>query len=183
MNRLASFLILLALSLSATAQNNDPFRDLNQAFEQMRQQMLRGLPDMQPDTQQHKGGSSDFFQFSPDSSTYFYYKIDTSFGGGSGSTHFFQFSPFGGQSNPQSNSTMPSIEDMMRQMEAMQRQFFSDPWGSPRSMEPTEPEDGLLPEERLRLEEEQRKNPSNGNTPQLNAPVAKPKPKIKTTRI
>ena len=160
-------LFLLVFTPIVAFAQEMPGTSFDQMFEQMRQQMLRGMPGA--DTialapgQQH-------FRMSPDSSSYFYFQIDTTFSGSS--SDFFQINPFG-SSDPFGDLLNPG--DMFRQMEEMQRLL----WGQAPSAEPEEPNDGLLPEERLRLQESE--------MPPATAPLATPakpaKPKIKTTRI
>lgn len=177
---------LLALSGQTFAQTSDPFRDFDQMFEQMRRQMLGSPGGMPADSLwTQRGGQRQFFQMSPDSSSYFYFHVDTSFGG-NGSSQFFNFR-FGGPQNGTSGS--PEIERMFQQMEEMQRQLWGgSPRLQPRGAEPEESEDGLLPEERIRQQEEHSKAQSGSNNPAGTpttppAPALAPKPKIRTTRV
>lgn len=119
-------------------------------------------------------GSRQFFHIGPDSSSYFYFRSDTSFSGGAmpdffGMDLFDSISPFG-----EKDGNDP-FDQMFRQMEEMQRRL----WGTPPGRVPSAPEteqgeeDGLLPEERIRQREQ---HPA--------PPPAKPqKEKIKTIRI
>ena len=162
---------LALLPLAAVAQSNNG-QSLDQIFDQMNRQMQKGIPG--GDTIRLSPGKKEFYQISPDSSSYFYFKVDTSFSGGA-MPDFFHFDPFGG-SGQDSMGGFGGFDRMFKQMEELQRQM----WGIPPSgitQEP-EPDDGLLPEERIRLREEQEKT---GVAPA--APKQPAKPKIKTTRI
>lgn len=166
--------LLLALPFLACTQSKqvDPMTDrFEQLLSRMQEQMRRGMPF---DTTFSNGQ----LQFSPDSSSYFYFHVDTSFGDFGGSD-FFQFPPLGapGQSG---------FPDMDRLFE----QFFNrmSPFNAPPGYHQDAPaddgdaghaEDDLLPEERLRIQEEQRKQGANP-APQ---PVKPEKPKVKTIRI
>lgn len=166
----------------ACTQTPEPTpRSMDEWFDQMQRDMMRGMrsPHSMPfDTSFHFDGKEGYTYLSPDSSSYFYFKIDTSFGGGNMSQHFFRFSPFGETPGFGGSS---SFDDIMKQMEEMQRRMgMGFEWSDPRMRpmpEPEEPADGMLPEERLRLEEEKQKQ---GST---DAPAAPAKPKIKTIRI
>lgn len=173
---------LLFLSVTALAQQPKSFNDL---FEEMERSMQRGIPQQRMDTIRLKPGQNQYFQISPDSSSYFYFKMDTTLNGTS-MQQFFRFGdslndPFGG-SDPFGGGGFGNFNDIFRQMEEMQRQFFGFP---PSTTPPAAPQedDGLLPEERIRLKEEQAM-PGTGDKPAAPAPPAKPaKPKIKTSRI
>jgi hypothetical protein len=194
-------LILMFAAFGATfAQDQGVPKSLNEVFKSWDLQMQRGIPQQQGDTVRLKPGQNEYFHYSPDSSSYFYMKIDTSMG-----NNMRQFFRFGDGLGDQPNGTAPldsdpffsnpffsdpfgnggggmgGFEDIFKQMEEMQRQFF----GLPPAATPTQLEqenDGLLPEERLRLEEEQKKAQPDKKIAPHPAP-AKPKSKIKTTRI
>jgi len=152
----------LLLPVLAGAQKTDPVFDrFEQLMRRMDEQMRRGMPF----DSTFEGGQ---LQFSPDSNSYFYYRIDTSFNGMG--NEFFDFSPFG---NPGQDGFM----DFDRLLD----QFFNgvppqdlrrDPNDFPSDDGQAPDNDGLLPEERLRRQEGNEK------------PAAKPeKPKVKTIRI
>lgn len=160
--------ILLPAGLQA--QTNDPsFDRFEQLMRRMEEQMRRGMPF---DTTFDSG----HLQISPDSNSFFYFHVDTSFNGmGNG---FFDFSPFGG-------SDQMGFPDMGRLFD----QFFNgmDPFSPRRNYgdlpadDGLQPDgaDGLLPEERLRQQEE--------NSKQHGKPAPKPdkatKSTVKTIRI
>lgn len=176
MKNLRFVLICLAfLPLAAIAQNNG--QSLDQIFDQMHQQMLKGLPPgAKTDTIKLSPGQNQFFQISPDSSSYFYFKVDTSFSGGA-MPDFFRMDPFGSQGGDALGDFW-GFDRMFKQMEEMQRQLWGQ--GDMSTPEP-EPNDGLLPEERIRLREEQQQtNPPAADPAQPKQPA---KPKIKTSRI
>jgi hypothetical protein len=173
---------LLSLPLLAAAQiEEDPyFRDFDRIFEHMRQQMRLGI-DIDTSSQRSTDGPS-WYQMSPDSSSYYYFRIDTSLGGGQLRSDFFQINPDHGEMY----EGMGDFELLFRQMEEMHRQLGFQPWGFsvPTPAEP--PQSDELPEDRIRREESEAaqrapKSPSG-------APVEKPDPKparsrIKTSRI
>lgn len=166
--------LLLALPFLACTQTQ-PVDPMTGRFEQllrrMDEQMRRGMPF---DTT--FGGGQ--LQISPDSSSYFYFHVDTSFNN-FGGADFFQFSPFG---TPGQGGFLD--------MDSLFEQFFNrmDDRRDPRRGYQDFPaddgdaehaEDDLLPEERLRLQEEQQKQGSDP-TPQ---PAKPEKSKVKTIRI
>lgn len=175
-----NFILLLWLSFSATLLAQNPHsQSFDQIFEEMQRSMQRGIPNQKIDTIQIKPGQKQYFQMSPDSSSYFYFKVDTSFNGGSSMQQFFQFgNPFG---DDQMGGGFGNFNDMFRQMEEMQRQLFglpADPRSQPSPNTESTPDDGLLPEERIRQREEDEKLGKKPTTPAKTT-----KPKIKTTRI
>lgn len=176
MKKLRFVLICLAfLPLAAIAQTNGG-QSLDQIFDQMHRQMLQGIPPgTKTDTIKLSPGQNQFFQMSPDSSSYFYFKVDTSFSGGA-MPDFFRFDPFGSSPGGDSLGDFWGFDRMFKQMEEMQRQLWGQ--GGITTPEP-EPNDGLLPEERIRLREQQA-NPSAFDPAQPKQPA---KPKIKTSRI
>lgn len=169
-------LCFLACSLLACSQTpkSDPLSDrFEQMLRRMDEQMRRGLPA-------DSAGQSGSWQFSPDSSSYFYYHIDTSFNGIGGSD-FFRMSPFG---NPGNGGFFD--------MDSLFEQFFGrmDPQSPEGGFDDFPADDGnsekgaddLLPEERLRLQEQQQNQGDNpGNKPAQ--PEKQAKPKVKTIRI
>ncbi len=169
---------LLFLSVTALAQQPKSFNDL---FEEMERSMQRGMPQQRVDTIRLKPGQNQYFQISPDSSSYFYFKVDTTLNGTS-MQQFFRFGdsldPFGG-SDPFGGGGFGNFNDIFRQMEEMQRQFFGFPPSPSLPAKPQE-DDGLLPEERIRQREEQA-TPGTGDKPAV--PAKSAKPKIKTSRI
>ncbi len=172
-------LLLLALSAVipalAPAQTSDPMQEqMNQLLRRMQEQMRQG---MSFDTSFNGG----HLQISPDSSSYFYFRVDTSFGGDNGS-QFFQFSPFGspgGQGFPDMNQLFEQFFNGMR------------PFDSPKNYGNLPPDDGqpgaegddeLLPEERLRQQETQ-PAPQEANPPKPAQPAKPAKSTVKTIRI
>ena len=161
------FAVLLAPAL-AGAQTGDPMFDrMEQMMRRMQEQMRQG---MSFDTTIDGG----HMQFSPDSNSYFYYRIDTSFNGMG--DNFFDFSPLGspdqdgfmdfGQLFDQFFNGVPP-QDLQRNPDG----FPSDDGQAPEGND-------LLPEERLRLQEENGK--ADGK---LAKPVKPEKSKVKTIRI
>ena len=170
------WICLAFLPLAVTAQNNSG-QSLDQIFDQMHRQMLKGMPPgTKTDTIKLSPGQNQFFQMSPDSSSYFYFKVDTSFSGGA-MPDFFRFDPFGSGPGGDSLGDFWGFDRMFKQMEEMQRQLWG---GTPGQPQEPEPSDGLLPEERIRLREQQQANPSAADPAQ---PKPQAKPKIKTSRI
>jgi hypothetical protein len=163
---------LALLPLAVVAQNNNG-QSLDQIFNQMQREMQKGIPG-KADTIRLSPGKNEFYRISPDSSSYFYFKMDTSFSQ-SVMPRFFHFDPFG-DSGQDPKGSLGGFDQLFKQMEDLQRQMFGMP-PSGITQEP-EPNDGLLPEERIRLREEQEKS---GVAPAAPKPPAKPK--IKTTRI
>lgn len=159
----------LLLSVSASAQTKDPMiENFERMLNRMNDQMRRGLPGA--DSLSH-GGIREF-RLAPDSS-YFYYRIDTSFNG-SGSD-FFQFSPFGNSLNDPFFNFDQLFQDFFGMGEIPDRRA---PQGNMPADDGSSESDGLLPEERLRQKEEQ------GDKPQHTEPKAEAKkPKVKTIRI
>ncbi len=164
-------------------------------FQDWDRQMQRGIPEQKGDTIHLKPGQQGYFQFSPDSSSYFYFKIDTSMG--NSLQQFFRFgdsfgapgdvppAPFGNDpffSDPFGGG-MGNFNDIFKQMEEMQRHLFGIPPAS--AQQQPDEDDGLLPEERIRMKEAEQQPalPSTGENPHAVPAKPKAKPKIKTTRI
>jgi hypothetical protein len=178
--------LMLPLFSCSQTPKHDPFDEL---LDRMNQNMERGVPQQPNDDSLQPDANGEYHYFSPDSSTQYHIRIDTS-GNGFSRSFRFQFGPGGqGFDGGGSEQAMPDqfkeMEEMMRQMEEMQRQFFGnspfgfDPFGGGRQRlplfeEPLTPEeqqelrqqeeylsdsptgeDDLLPEERMRMEEEQ----------------------------
>lgn len=169
------FLCTLA-AMTVMAQKSTPAPSFGDLFDQMHRQMLRG---MQIDTTiTLSPGKQEFFQMGPDSSSYFYFKIDTSFSGGQAMPDIFGTSPFGQNFDPFGGSDgFGDFDRMFQQMEEMQRRMWGAPPSNVPQQEPEISEDGLLPEERIRQREE---GAPNQPAPKPAAPV---KPKVKTIRI
>jgi len=167
--------LLLALPFLACTQTQ-PTDPMSGRFEQllrrMDEQMRRGMPF---DTT--FGGGQ--LQISPDSSSYFYFHVDTSFGNFDGSD-FFQFSPFG-TPGPGGFFDMDSLfEQFFNGMDPLTPRRGQDYNDFPADDGDAEhAEDELLPEERLRLQQEQPEK-SADPAPQ---PVKPEKSKVKTIRI
>ncbi len=162
--------LLLALPLLACAQTQpaDPMSDrFEQLLRRMDEQMRRGIP---ADTSL-QGGQ---WHVSPDSSSFFYFHVDTSFNGLGGSG-FFNFSPFGSPNRDGFFDMDSLFEQFFNRMDP--RRGYGDLPADDGNAE--QPEDELLPEERLRLKEEQ-KQPGANPAPQ---PAKPEKPKVKTIRI
>jgi hypothetical protein len=145
------------------------------------QDLQREMLDMQRRMfeQFERGGfGNNLFAFPEGRDSAFFFHFDTTFSG-NGFSGSFRFGPFGGF-EADSSGQRGGFGDLDR----MFQQFFN--FGDmmmpklPDSEEDNTPSDsdGLLPEERLRKEEEaQKTGKSQDKTPQ------KPKPKIKTIRI
>jgi hypothetical protein len=191
---ICTILMLVAWPMLVNAQNPDPFREFDRMFDEMlrqRQGMTR------TDTIRIDGNQREFFQISPDSSSYFYFRIDTSFGNPQIGGDFFRMDPHSGDGS----DGLDAFNEMFRRMEEMHRQMGIRPWGFeiPLAEEPLQDGDGLLPEERIRDQEQQ----VDPNAPQKSDQIAKPrtpggapktppakteppapaKPRIRTSRI
>lgn len=155
-----SCFFLLTFVFSATAQSSDPFEEMERAFQKMMDQMRTGM------------------SFGPGQDTTIYFRWDSLQHNGNGG-FFFRF-------NPQALGVRPGAEfDFYEEMDSLSRQLDRAMFGQRHQLPADDganpkTEDGLLPEERLRLEDEK--------TPKANAPKkgerADPKTsKLKTTRI
>jgi hypothetical protein len=129
--------LFLTVSGRVCAQTADPFREMEDAFNRMRQWQQQLMEQ----------GFGNAYTFPGGDSSSFYFHIDTTFSGS------FDFSPF--DQNGMGNSFFDEAD-------AFFRQFFGEsPLGQNRGQQPrvqgddgnTPPEDGLLPEERLRQEQ------------------------------
>ena len=166
-------------------------------FAEMQKRMLELQRKMMQEFQRHPfGGLFDFEEGLSDSTYSFfkfdtsfssdgkgaYFKFDTSFSDGS-AMHFFRFSPFGNDTTGMRNAMPFGFdrffgEDINPQQRG-RRGFPKDDGGERFS------EEDLLPEERLRQEEDaqgmDQKNPGGEAKPEGKAGVKKPK--LKTIRI
>lgn len=167
MKKLLSTLLLLSAIQIVSAQQTPTFEEMQRRLLQLQQQMMQDL--------QNNSFGGSFFSMPGGDSTYTF-RFDTTIVGDnfSGSFHF---GPFTNDSTAQGNF---GGADWMNK-------FFSDEfWGTSPSEDSTEENDDehLLPEERLRMEEEQ--GQSGKKMPQKKEPAAPKdadKPKIKTVRI
>lgn len=168
-----ALLFLLIFSHRAAAQTPTP------SFEDMRRQML----EMQRQMFEHlQNFSFEHPNFTKD--TTFFFHFDTTFEGGSIS-RFFHFSPFGNDSIQQQddffgfdnwfNQFFNLDDGQFEQPDFGIRDFPKDDGGQ------TQNEDELLPEERLRQQEEAEKSGKKQSAPKTAEP--KPDPKVKTIRI
>jgi len=155
--------LLLPTLISAQTETS-PFDRLDQWIREMDDQMRRAMPM----DSLFSGGR---LRISPDSNSFFYFHIDTSFDGTS--KGFFDLSPFEHFDHGDFfGGGFPDLESLFDR-------FFND---SPSERSPRKhpgypaddgsqpPSDDLLPEERLRQQEERQ-------------PVPKKEPKVKTIRI
>ncbi|GAB4494421.1 MAG: hypothetical protein OHK0019_20660 [Saprospiraceae bacterium] len=165
-------LFLLIFSHRAAAQTPAP------SFEDMRRQMLEMQRKM---FEQLQNFSFDTPNFTKD--TTFFFHFDTTFDGGSIS-HFFHFSPFKNDSIRQQKDFFDfdswldqffNLDGQFEQPDYGIRDFPKDDGGQPQN------EDNLLPEERLRKQEEAEKSGKKQSKPKASEP--KPDPKAKTIRI
>lgn len=167
------FFFTLTVGQKAIAQTQPPsFREMERQLLEMQQQMmeqLRNSPFNDPNFAM------------PQWDTTFFYRLDTTFEGGNMS-QFFRFSPFGSDSTSQ---------DDFWGFGRMFDQFFNpggdiekpdygigdfpkDDGGKPQN------DEELLPEERLRQQEETEQKPP---APAPKSADPKPDPKVKTIRI
>lgn len=172
--------VVAALCLDMAWGQQDPFAEMQRRMMDMQRQMMQQLQDMS------RGGS---MRAQMDSS--FFFRFDTTFGGdsGHGGFHFFRSSPFGADS-----THMRSSMGDFWGFDSFFDDFFNFAWppdasgdGMQRYRFPADdgnaPADGLLPEERLRMQEKE-KGESKPERPA--APAEKPKDKrakVETIRI
>ncbi|MBP6828603.1 MAG: hypothetical protein KA165_18700 [Saprospiraceae bacterium] len=183
------FLFSVVFCQKTAAQSQSlSFEELQQRMLQLQRQMLQQMqnnPFNDPNFAMPKGDTTFFFRFDTtfgNGNASPFFRFDTTFEDGSMS-HFFQFSPFG------SDTTMQG--DFQGFGHFFDQFFNSDPFfGAPDadtydlpSDDGNQPktEEDLLPEERLRQQDEPGKTKKN-------APKAKPAdpqadPRIKTIRI
>ncbi|MBL7783738.1 MAG: hypothetical protein JNM22_21055 [Saprospiraceae bacterium] len=167
MKKLLTALLLLSAVQLVSAQQTPTFEDMQRRLLQLQQQMMQEL--------QNNSFGGSFFTIPGGDSTYTF-RFDTTIVGDnfSGSFHF---GPFGSDSTAQGDFFG---SDWMTK-------FFGDDFrGTPPTGDSTDENNSehLLPEERLRMEEEQgqsgKKSPENKKPA---APKDADKPKIKTVRI
>lgn len=155
----------LLLPACCVAQTSDPsFERLDQLMRRMQEQMRQG---MNFDSTFENGR----LQYSPDSSSFFYFHVDTSFNGSG--ADFFNFAPFGSPDQSGFSDFDQLIEQFFNRSTPFSQRV--QPGQSPADDGQLPETDGLLPEERLRLEEEKGQP---GKQPEQTA-----KSKVKTIRI
>lgn len=173
--------LVAALCFSTAWAQQDPFAEMQHRMMEMQRRMMQQLQNMSPD-----GGMGRQMD-----STSFFFRFDTAFGGdlGKGNFHFFRSSPFG-QDSMRTGAPMGDFWGF----DSFFDDFFNFNWppaGLGDMQEYRLPaddgnapadEDGLLPEERLRLQEKKGKE-----KPEHSAkPAEKPKDKrakVETIRI
>jgi hypothetical protein len=171
MQKLLTALLFFTALQAVTAQTNPSLQDMQRRMLEMQKQLMQEL--------QNNGMGGSFFSFPGGDSTYTF-RFDTTITGDnfSGSFHF---GPFGGDS---------TMRDNLFGSDWLNQFFGSGPdddaWdqSEPREIPDENEGEHMLPEERLRLEEEQEK--SGKSTPGKATPSDKKqadKPKIKTVRI
>lgn len=167
-----------ALTLSTVLAQQDPFVEMQRRMAEMQRRMM----------QQLQGGSLGNGSFRQDTS--FFFRFDTTFSsdGGGGRMHFFRSSPFGSDST----GTAPGLGDFWGFDRMLQDFFNFDTPGSGFDMGDDQmpqddgnmgrTEDDLLPEERLRQQEQaaQQKSPK---TPPATPKAKDKKRKVETIRI
>lgn len=168
---LAALLLALPLLACTQTQPADPMSDrFEQLLRRMDDQMRRGIP---ADTSL-QGGQ---WHVSPDSSSFFYFHVDTS-SNGLGGSDFFRFSPFGSPNRDGFFDMDSLFEQFFNRMDRMNpRRGYGDLPADDGNAEQSE--DELLPEERLRLQEEQKQQ----DTDPAPQPAKPEKSKVKTIRI
>lgn len=120
----------------------------------------------------------------PQWDTTFQFRFDTTFEGGNWSQQFFHFSPFGSDSTARGGFF--GFDRFFDQFFNPGRELERPDYGIgeqefPKDDGNAQPDDGLLPEERLRKQEEESKAAKKQPAPKAAEP--KPDPKIKTIRI
>ncbi|MBK7936437.1 MAG: hypothetical protein IPJ82_04850 [Lewinellaceae bacterium] len=164
-----------AFCQNSSAQNQTP------SLEELQQRMLELQRQMMQQFQNSPFNDPGFAM--PQWDTTFYFHFDTTFEGGNMS-HFFQFSPFGGDSTLRGNfrgfehffEPFFDSENLFGEPDSTQDPFPADDGNQPKT------EDDLLPEERLRREQNGEK-PVKKTAPRAQPAEPKPDPKIKTIRI
>jgi hypothetical protein len=164
--KLLFILAFMELSLVSAAQQS-PF---GQTFEQMHRMMLKGM--LGDTTIALRLGESHRFPMGPDSSSFFYFRVDTTFQGGA-MHDFFRMDPFNDRLGEGGADDFWGFGRMMREMQEMQRQML----GISPEQAPDSGEEEILPEERIRKQEE---GSEKSNKPPVSAPAPT---KIKTIRI
>lgn len=174
---LSMLIFSLAPCHQAVAQNTPPsFREMERQMLEMQQRLMeqfRNSPFNDPNFAM------------PQWDTTFFFRFDTTIEGGNMS-HFFHFSPFGADSTRQKGffgfdnffNQFFNLNPQFGQPDYGIRDFPKDDGNVPQD------DDELLPEERLRQQEEQGENPENRKpAPKSKSVEPKPDPKVKTIRI
>lgn len=174
------FFILLAafLHLGVATAQQDPFEEMRQRMMEMQHRMMQQLQQMQP-------GAPGFQQ-----DTSFFFRFDTAFSGdwGRGNFQFFRSAPFGSDSL---SGRVPMgdfwgfdsfFDDFFNfALPPGQPRAYPGPWGSPADDGTLQPDDGLLPEERLRQQEQKKSKMERADPPADK--IKDKKPKVQTIRI
>lgn len=168
------FVALLAgvcLPILISAQTGDsPLDRFEQLKRRMDEQMRRIMPPA--DSTLNKGGQ---LHVSPDSSSFFYFHVDTTLDGSS--SHFFDFRSFGFPEGGGPSGLDQMFERFFRGMDPFDNQLDNSGDSGSRDDGNAPPKDDeLLPEERLRQKEGQ--SPASPETPK-----PKESSKVKTIRI
>lgn len=162
MQKILIAFLFFGLAQAATAQQNTPsMQDIEKQMQQFMEEFRKGF----------SGGN--FFNM-PGSDSSYTFRFDTTF---SGDNFFgsFHFGPFGSDSTLRSD---PFGSDFFQQFfQGLDDNF----WRGTSPEEDQTGEEHLLPEERLRLEEE--KERSGKESPAKTTPEEPAKPRIKTIRI
>ncbi len=175
----SAFLLLIFVSVcthTASAQRNDP------TFEELHRQMMEMQRQMMEELRQSPFNNLGFA--TPKGDSTFFFRFDTTFDGGSIS-QFFHFSPLHSDSTMRGNFF--GFDDMFDQFFHQQRppsdqpdygigDFPKDDGAENKS------EDDLLPEERLRQQENGKEQPAPKQARPKSA-EPRPDPKVKTIRI
>jgi len=162
--------LLLFAAGPASAQDFPTFEELQRQMREMQRQMmeqLRNSPFNDPN-----------FAV-PQWDTTFQFRFDTTFEGGNMS-QFFRFSPFGSDSTLQNGFL--DFDRFFGDFFNLDNQYKQPDYGIqdfPKDDGTEQPSDGLLPEERLRRQEESEKAGKKQSKPA----EPKPDPKVKTIRI
>jgi len=160
----------VCLPVLAMAQSGEsPLDRFEQLKRRMDEQMRRIMPPA--DSTFSKGGQ---LRVSPDSSSFFYFHVDTTLDGSS--SQFFDFRSFGFPEGGGPSGLDQMFERFFRGMDPFDNHLENRGDSGPRDDGNTPPaDDELLPEERLRQQE--------GQTPAPAAPKPKESTKVKTIRI
>jgi len=160
--------ICLPVLLAAQSEPS-PLDRFEQLKRRMDDQMRRIMPPA--DSTFNKGGQ---LHVSPDSSSFFYFHVDTTLDGSS--SHFFDFRSFGFPEGDSPSDLNQLFERFFQGMDPFDNRLENREGSTPRDDGHAPPsDDELLPEERLRQQE--------GQTPAPTAPRPKESSKVKTIRI
>lgn len=176
MKQIPFFLLCCLLSGSVFAQTKkDPsVQDIQQQMLEMQRQLMQQFQQMSP-------GGNGFAMPEFKWDTTFSFSFDTLMGGNSRSSRFF-FSPFGQDTSfLQGFGDFDSLFGGENPFGSGFQWTFPPGFGSPENDENSAidaPDDGLLPEERLRNQENK-----DGKSAEKKAAPASKNPKIKTIRI